>query len=318
MLETIWFDQLFLGASAISPDGAIYSVDSAEASLNRCMLARSANRFVLADSSKFGTMATYKVAPLNASEGHYRFWVDAALARRTRQIRRRYDDCGSGGQGVSGELILGIDGGGSKVLVALADHSGRILRTSIGGGVNPMDNPNWRQELERHLEPFRHEARLSAVAAALPAYGEVSHLSAQQRDAIDQAFPGIPRQVLNDVDAAHQGAFAGRPGILVLSGTGSMSWARNDQGASTRSGGWGDVIGDEGSSHWIGRQALSLVSQSLDGAARPPTALAAALLDYLCIGPCRSDERTGCMGEARSPIRAPKSQRFRDLSIRLR
>ncbi|KQY21717.1 MULTISPECIES: DeoR/GlpR family DNA-binding transcription regulator [Rhizobium/Agrobacterium group] len=68
MLETIWFDQLFLGASAISPDGAIYSVDSAEASLNRCMLARSANRFVLADSSKFGTMATYKVAPLNAAK----------------------------------------------------------------------------------------------------------------------------------------------------------------------------------------------------------------------------------------------------------
>lgn len=64
MLEGIWFDQLFMGASAISPDGAIYSVDSAEASLNRRMLGRSANRYVLADSSKFGTMATYKVAPL--------------------------------------------------------------------------------------------------------------------------------------------------------------------------------------------------------------------------------------------------------------
>lgn len=68
MLETIWFDQLFLGASAISPDGAIYSVDSAEASLNRRMLSRSANGYVLADSSKFGTMATYKVAPLNAAK----------------------------------------------------------------------------------------------------------------------------------------------------------------------------------------------------------------------------------------------------------
>ena len=68
MLDTIWFDQLFLGASSISPDGAIYSVDSAEASLNRRMLTRSANRFVLADSSKFGTMATYKVAPLNSAK----------------------------------------------------------------------------------------------------------------------------------------------------------------------------------------------------------------------------------------------------------
>ncbi|WP_104668234.1 DeoR/GlpR family DNA-binding transcription regulator [Ensifer adhaerens] len=68
MLEAIWLDQLFLGASAVSPDGAIYSVDSAEASLNRCMLNRSANRYLLADSSKFGMMATYKVAPLNVAK----------------------------------------------------------------------------------------------------------------------------------------------------------------------------------------------------------------------------------------------------------
>lgn len=67
MLDSIWFDQLFLGASAVSGDGAIYSVDSAEASLNRKMLTRSTNRFVLADSSKFGTTATYKVAPLSSA-----------------------------------------------------------------------------------------------------------------------------------------------------------------------------------------------------------------------------------------------------------
>lgn len=68
MLEDLWFDQLFLGASAIGADGAIYSVDSAEASLNRRMLTRSADRFVLADASKFGTMTTYKVAPLSSAK----------------------------------------------------------------------------------------------------------------------------------------------------------------------------------------------------------------------------------------------------------
>ena len=67
MLEGLWFDQLFLGVSAIGPDGAIYSVDSAEASLNGHMLPRSAQRFVLADASKFGSMATYRVAPLSAA-----------------------------------------------------------------------------------------------------------------------------------------------------------------------------------------------------------------------------------------------------------
>lgn len=181
---------------------------------------------------------------------------------------------------MSDELILGIDGGGSKVLVTLADRDGRILRTTLGGGVNPMDNPAWRQELERHIESFRNEPGLAAVGAALPAYGEVAHLSALQKQCIDAAFPAIHRTVLNDVDAAHLGAFAGRPGILVLSGTGSMSWARNGAGLSARAGGWGDVIGDEGSSYWIGREALHLISQSLDGRAKP-TALARAIYDHL-------------------------------------
>ncbi|MGO6705017.1 BadF/BadG/BcrA/BcrD ATPase family protein, partial [Rhizobium ruizarguesonis] len=51
-----------------------------------------------------------------------------------------------------------------------------------------------------------------------------------------------------------------------------------------RTGGWGDLIGDEGSSHWIGQRALNLVSQSLDGRA-PATALAKALFDHLRIDP---------------------------------
>lgn len=67
MLDTLWFDQLFLGMSAVADDGALYSVDSAEASLNRRMLARSAVAHLLTDSSKFGTTATYRVGPLATS-----------------------------------------------------------------------------------------------------------------------------------------------------------------------------------------------------------------------------------------------------------
>ncbi len=80
MLDSLWFDQLFLGVSAIGLDGAIYSVDSAEASLNRCMLARAAQCFLLADSSKFGTMATYRVAPLSS----VRIVTDGQLATEWR------------------------------------------------------------------------------------------------------------------------------------------------------------------------------------------------------------------------------------------
>jgi N-acetylglucosamine kinase-like BadF-type ATPase len=193
---------------------------------------------------------------------------------------------------LSQDMILGIDGGGTKVMVALADRSGRILRTSLGGGVNAMDNPGWRAELETHIEPFRSEKRLAAVAAALPVYGEVAHLSLQLEETIRQAFPNARTCVLNDVDAAHLGALAGKAGILVLSGTGSMAWARNAKGEPARTGGWGDVIGDEGSSYWIGRLALNLVSQSIDGRL-PPNALAKAVFDDLRLDPTNPMDSLG-------------------------
>ena len=88
MLESLWFDQLFLGASAVGQDGAIYSVDSAEASLNRRMLARAEQRFLLADSSKFGSMATYRVAAVSAT----RIVTDSKL---TAEWRARLADMGA-------------------------------------------------------------------------------------------------------------------------------------------------------------------------------------------------------------------------------
>jgi len=82
VLETLWFDQLFLGVGAIGPDAAIYSVDGAEANLNRRMLERSAQRFLLVDSSKFGAMATYRVAPLTGA----RVVTDAGLPPKWRGL----------------------------------------------------------------------------------------------------------------------------------------------------------------------------------------------------------------------------------------
>jgi DeoR family fructose operon transcriptional repressor len=67
MLERLWFDQLFLGAGAIAEDGCIYSLDEQEARVNELMLARSARRSLLIDSSKFGHRLTYRVAPLDAN-----------------------------------------------------------------------------------------------------------------------------------------------------------------------------------------------------------------------------------------------------------
>ena len=64
MLEEFWFDQLFLGTTAVSPDGFLHTLDAGEASMNKKMLARASERILLADAHKFGQTAPFRVAPL--------------------------------------------------------------------------------------------------------------------------------------------------------------------------------------------------------------------------------------------------------------
>lgn len=61
---------------------------------------------------------------------------------------------------------------------------------------------------------------------------------------------------LSDAELAHRAALAGRPGVLVIGGTGSIAVARDESNRLRRAGGWGPLLGDEGSGFWIGRCAL--------------------------------------------------------------
>lgn len=190
---------------------------------------------------------------------------------------------------MSQETVIGVDGGGSKTLIAVASRAGDVLTMSRGLPINPLDSSDWRQILDTHLRPFAERSDVQSIAAALPAYGEVAAISSAQDRAIAGLAGSRPSVVLNDVDAAQIGAFAGGPGILILSGTGSMAWARDAAGKSYRVGGWGDVIGDEGSSHWIGKRVLETISQSIDGRI-PRTGLVHAVLSALGIDPVHAQD----------------------------
>jgi len=195
---------------------------------------------------------------------------------------------------MTGPLVLGLDGGGSKTLVALADADGEIVGAGRGAGINPMDNPDWRRELGAVLAALGADpAAIGAAAVGLPAYGEVATVARTQDAAIAELLGPGPVDILNDVDLAQYGAFAGAPGILILSGSGSMAWARDGAGQSYRVGGWGEAIGDEGSAYWIGMRAIALVSQDIDGRTRAP-GLRAALFAHLGLDPATPmDSLTG-------------------------
>ncbi len=63
-------------------------------------------------------------------------------------------------------------------------------------------------------------------------------------------------EVISDAEAALLGALGGRPGVLILAGTGSIVLGRDGRGRLARAGGLGPLLGDEGSSFWLGREWL--------------------------------------------------------------
>jgi N-acetylglucosamine kinase-like BadF-type ATPase len=70
--------------------------------------------------------------------------------------------------------------------------------------------------------------------------------------------------VAGDHVIAHRAAFGTSPGVLVISGTGSIAFGRNQNGETARAGGWGPNVSDEGSAFWVGREAVTAALHAFD------------------------------------------------------
>lgn len=163
------------------------------------------------------------------------------------------------------EWILGLDGGGTKTVLAIANRVGTVQQVIAGTGINPFDNPGWQSELTRilsHVSISPQEIAFSSFG--MPGHNESDAVSAEQLNAA-RGWAGERCEVQNDVAVAFTGALAGGSGVLVLAGTGSMAWGENTKHKVVRVGGWGQGFGDEGSAHWIGLQALQKLSWTIDG-----------------------------------------------------
>jgi glucosamine kinase len=183
---------------------------------------------------------------------------------------------------VADTWILGLDGGGSKTALAYLNQRGQVSGPFYAPGINPFDRPGWAAEFAGFVAAYPAPGPLVAATLGLPGYGESPAITAQQQSVCRRLIP-VPHTLMNDVQAAFSGAFPAGVGALLLSGTGSMAWA-SDGTRHVRTGGWGDAFGDEGSAYWIGRQALGLASQGLDGR-HPDSEFARLLLESTLEGP---------------------------------
>ena len=93
-----------------------------------------------------------------------------------------------------------------------------------------------------------------------------SDVNATVKTWVRQVLPNAEVNVVGDMVIAMEAALHGHPGVIVISGTGSISYGRNESGNTARAGGWGFQVSDEGSGQWIGRTAVSESLRAMDSA----------------------------------------------------
>ena len=181
-------------------------------------------------------------------------------------------------------MLLGIDGGNSKTRALLADRSGAVLGAGTAGSSN--HNSVGFEAATQALQTAIGEAfQRAAIDLATPIDVACLGLAGADRPA-DRARldawitrQGIARRWMVVTDAELV-LVAGNPtgwGVALICGTGSICYGRTHDGRSTRAGGWGYLLGDEGSGYDIALRALRLATRTADGCAAAPTILQAAL-----------------------------------------
>jgi N-acetylmuramic acid 6-phosphate etherase len=184
-------------------------------------------------------------------------------------------------------LVAGIDGGGTKTTVLLADEGRSILGRGTGGASN------------YHAAGF--DAAVSAIESAVadalqkagyPADQPLAAVTlgmagvdrpedrARFQDWIANRFPGAKVLQVSDAHLVLAACAGSDPGLAIISGTGSIVYAQDARGNTARAGGWGYLLGDEGSGYWIGLSALKAITRAWDGLGQE-TALTRRILDEL-------------------------------------
>ena len=179
------------------------------------------------------------------------------------------------------DLVIGIDGGGSRTRACLANLRGETLGIGEAGTSNPIgDLDAAKRELARAVQQAFDAAqiepqRVAAVCIGLGGAGRIR----QQEEIVEWAHNLLAERarVLNDGEIALAAGTSENWGVALIAGTGSLAWGKNRAGQMARAGGWGYVLGDEGSGFDLARQALRAITQAADGRAKSTELLNAVL-----------------------------------------
>ncbi|HEX7012009.1 MAG TPA: BadF/BadG/BcrA/BcrD ATPase family protein [Steroidobacteraceae bacterium] len=170
-------------------------------------------------------------------------------------------------------MFLGVDGGGTKTSYAIIDPDGVIRARHIGPSVSHLAQ-GFTRATDVLLEGISTILQKAALTPAdltyafigLPSYGEDSATTDQMDLMPARLLDAARYRCGNDMICSWAGSLACADGISVIAGTGSMAYGEY-AGQTARAGGWGELIGDEGSAYWIAREGMNLFSRMSDGRA---------------------------------------------------
>lgn len=169
--------------------------------------------------------------------------------------------------------FLGIDGGGTRSTAAVADDRGNIVARASGESINyysvGMDEA--RKHLAAILAELKNRYGISRFDCA---YIGMSALNQEADNELMQRFAAgvVPsRRIMMHSDAyiALNALTFGKPGMLVISGTGSTAVARDGDGRYLHVGGWGYMLGDQGSAYDIALKGIRSAFRSFEGMEEP-------------------------------------------------
>jgi N-acetylglucosamine kinase-like BadF-type ATPase len=171
-------------------------------------------------------------------------------------------------------LFIGVDGGGSHTRAVVTGEDLVPRGHGSAGPANAATRPlrHVVAAVAEAATDAAHAAGIEPSAAAGIACGiagvEAAGISDSVARAIEAFLGGGRVLVTTDARIALAGAVAGPvegPGVVLIAGTGAIAFGRGLDGTEARAGGWGPVIGDEGSGYAIAREGLAAVVRDLDG-----------------------------------------------------
>ena len=174
------------------------------------------------------------------------------------------------------KFLIGIDGGGTKTKCVVTDLQLNKLFECFGGPSNFLilgtekvsDTILNLIEQSKSALNFNYED-IAAVVLGTTGAGRRNDAELLENDFAkfikDKPINTCNFRVESDARAALEGAFSGKPGSILIAGTGSIMFGKDSAGAIHRVGGFGRFLGDEGSGFVLGKSGLTAVSKHFDG-----------------------------------------------------